>query len=49
MSSKNSVNVLKLLSASVFAATQAGNVVRDIMKKGDLGIVDKVCISHYIM
>lgn len=33
---------LRLMSASVAVANHAGNIVRDIMKKGNLGIVDKV-------
>lgn len=38
----NGVNLLKLVSASVFAANQAGKIIRDIMRRGDLAIVEKV-------
>lgn len=34
--------VLRLLASSVRVADRAGNIVRDIMSKGDLRIVDKV-------
>ena len=40
-SSKDTVNLMQLLSTSVAAANHAGFLVRSIMKKGDLGIVDK--------
>lgn len=33
---------LRLMSASVAIANHAGVIIRDIMKKGNLGIVDKV-------
>lgn len=32
---------LRLISASVAVANHAGNIIREIMKKGNLGIVDK--------
>lgn len=38
------VNLLQLVAASVHAAKEAGKIVRDVMRHGDLGIVDKVCI-----
>lgn len=34
--------MLRLLSASVAAATRAGNIIREVMSTGKLGIVDKV-------
>lgn len=40
MSSSDSL-VLRLLASSVRVADRAGNIVRDIMSKGDLRIVDK--------
>ena len=40
-SSSARINILDLLSVSVSAADQAGRQVREVMKKGDLGIVDK--------
>ncbi|XP_054258200.1 3'(2'),5'-bisphosphate nucleotidase 1 [Macrosteles quadrilineatus] len=33
--------LLRLVASSVTAANSAGKIVRDVMKKGDLGIVDK--------
>lgn len=47
MSSSGSL-ILRLLASSVRVADRAGNIVRDIMSKGDLGIVDKVkTVQHY--
>lgn len=34
--------MLRLLSASVCAANKSGNIIRDILKTGKLGIVEKV-------
>lgn len=34
--------ILKLLASSVRAATRAGKIIRDVMSRGDLGIVEKV-------
>lgn len=31
----------RLVSSSVAIASQAGHVIREVMKKGDLGIVEK--------
>lgn len=42
MSSDKTVNLLNLVSASVYAAEEAGKIVRDVMRRGDLAIVDKV-------
>lgn len=33
--------LLKLVSASCVAARSAGRIIRDVMSKGQLGIVDK--------
>jgi len=41
MSSTNSPILNQVLAASVAIADKAGEIVRDIMKKGDLGIVEK--------
>jgi hypothetical protein len=38
--------MLRVLSASVAAANRAGNIIRDIMSTGKLGIVDKVSLKH---
>ncbi|KAI4468798.1 (2')5'-bisphosphate nucleotidase 1 [Holotrichia oblita] len=33
--------VLKLLASSIRAATRAGKIIRDVMSRGDLGIIEK--------
>ena len=38
------VNLLSLVAAAVQAANEAADVVRDVMRGGNLGIVHKVCI-----
>lgn len=45
MSTYQTPLMVNLISASVAAADKAGTIVRDILKKGDLGIVDKVLLS----
>jgi len=39
--------VCRLLASSVSVAHKAGNIIRDVMQKGDLGIIDKVNIVIY--
>lgn len=34
--------LMKVISSSITSATRAGLIIRDVMKKGELGIVDKV-------
>jgi 3'(2'), 5'-bisphosphate nucleotidase len=34
--------ILRIIASSVNAANQAGKIIRDVMSKGDLGIVEKV-------
>lgn len=34
--------LLRLLASSVTAANRAGKIIRDVMSRGDLGIVNKV-------
>jgi 3'(2'), 5'-bisphosphate nucleotidase len=34
--------ILRLVASSITAVNRAGNIIRDIMSKGDLGIVEKV-------
>lgn len=34
--------IIRLLASSVTAASRAGKIVRDVMSKGELGIVEKV-------
>lgn len=41
MSVANSGLLLRLVSASCVAARNAGQIIRDVMSKGQLGIVDK--------
>lgn len=40
--------VLKLLASSIRAATRAGKIIRDVMSRGDLGIVEKVGFNLYV-
>lgn len=35
--------IVRLLASSVSVASRAGKIVRDVMSKGELGIVEKVC------
>lgn len=37
--------VLRLVASSVTAATRAGKIIRDVMSRGDLGIVEKVLMK----
>lgn len=34
--------ILRLMASSVTAATRAGKIIKDVMSKGELGIIDKV-------
>lgn len=45
MAAQNTPLILSLLASSVRVAHHAGNVIREILKKGELNIVDKVRIS----
>lgn len=36
--------ICKLLASSVSITHKAGKIIRDIMQKGDLGIIDKVIL-----
>lgn len=36
--------LIRLVATSVLAANRAGKIVRDVMSKGDLGIVEKVLV-----
>ena len=38
--------MLRVLSASVAAANRAGNIIREVMSTGKLGVVDKVSGSN---
>lgn len=40
---------VRLMSASVAIANHAGHIIREIMRKGNLGIVEKVCILIFII
>lgn len=39
--------ICRLLASSVSVAHKAGAIIRDVMKKGDLGIIDKVFLFNY--
>lgn len=42
--------VCRLLASSVSVAHKAGKIIRDVMQKGDLGIIEKVNILiNYIL
>lgn len=36
---------MRILSASVAVSNRASNIIRNVLTKGDLGIVEKVCYS----
>ena len=38
--------VMRIMALSINTAKRAGSIIRDVMQKGNLGIVEKV--SHYI-
>ena len=38
--------LLRLVSSSVSIAQRAGRIIRDIMSKGELGIVEKVSLTQ---
>lgn len=40
--------VLRLLASSVSAANRAGKIIKDVMSKGELGIVEKVSGSRIV-
>lgn len=40
--------IVRLLASSVSVAGRAGKIVRDVMSKGELGIVEKVCSTYFL-
>lgn len=38
--------ILRLLATSVTAASRAGKIIKDVMSKGELGIVEKVSLQE---
>lgn len=40
--------LMRILSSSITVANRAGEIIRDIMRKGELGIIDKVFIFKNI-
>lgn len=34
--------IMRIIAASINVANRAGSIIRDVMSKGDLGIVEKV-------
>lgn len=34
--------IMKIMASSISVANRAGGIIRDVMRKGDLGIVEKV-------
>lgn len=49
MASSTTPLILRIVSASVAIANRAGNIIREIMKKGELGIVEKVISIFFII
>lgn len=35
--------IMRLMALSINTAKRAGSIIRDVMQKGNLGIVEKVC------
>lgn len=44
MAASTSPLLMRILAASVSVSNRAATIIRDIMKKGELGIVEKVSI-----
>lgn len=39
--------IMRILATSIQVANRAGTIVRDVMSKGDLGIVEKVDFAQW--
>lgn len=39
--------ILRVMASSIAVANRAGKIIRDVMSKGDLGIVEKVSRVHH--
>jgi hypothetical protein len=37
--------VMRIVSASVAVSNRASNIIRNVLTKGDLGIIEKVCFN----
>lgn len=46
MAATTSPLLMRILAASVSVSNRAAIIIRDIMKKGELGIIEKVSISN---
>lgn len=42
MATQSAPLLMRILSSSITAANRAGEIIRDVMNKGELGIVNKV-------
>lgn len=40
--------IMKVMASAISVANRAGIIIRDVMAKGDLGIIDKVCDTETI-
>lgn len=40
--------VMRIMALSINTAKRAGNIIRDVMQKGNLGIVEKVRVESSI-
>lgn len=38
---------MRIVSASVAVSNRASNIIRNVLTKGDLGIVEKVCLNIF--
>ena len=46
---KNPALILRILSSSVCISEKAGSIIREIIRKGNLNTIDKVCIVNVLM
>lgn len=38
---------MRIIASSILIANRAGNIIRDVMNNGELGIVEKVKLSNF--
>lgn len=42
--------IMKIMASSITVANRAGGIIRDVMSKGDLGIIEKVnCFLFWVI
>lgn len=47
MAERASSLLVRLIASSVVAANRAGKIIRDVMSRGELGVVEKVLLIFY--